>query len=134
MVLLRVEQVLCQLRFAAVMSEVLWRHNRRPKARAPTDGTVVAIGRLCEVQVGIEGDCAAMTTGAICFQHEQVSTLMGRGSKSFVSAVWLYGFRWAICAGLGLGLSMNDLVKKLKLCFDILAANCQFGLRLVCGN
>lgn len=69
MVLPGVEQVLRQFRFARQQAEAFRLGHDRPKAVAPANGAVATIRILGEVQVGFEGNGAAVATASICLQH-----------------------------------------------------------------
>ena len=68
-VLLRVEQVLRQLRIARQQAKTVSFGHRWPEARSAADGAVAAIRALREVQFSFELDVAAVATTSVGFQH-----------------------------------------------------------------
>jgi hypothetical protein len=69
MVLLCVETVLNQLRFARQQSKAIGPCHGWPKACSPADRAIASIGALSEIEVGFELDGAAVTTAMVRLQH-----------------------------------------------------------------
>lgn len=68
-ILLGVEQLLGELRFARQQAEALRLHHGRPKARSPADGAIAAIGSLRKIDVCRKLDRATVATAMVCLQH-----------------------------------------------------------------
>jgi hypothetical protein len=69
MVLLGVESVLSQLRFARKQSKAIGPCHGWPKACSPADRAVASVGALSEIEVGFEFNSAAVTTAMVRLQH-----------------------------------------------------------------
>lgn len=80
-VLAGVEPVLGEFRFSSQEAEVLRSGHRRPEPGAAADGAVAAIRTLSEVEIRLEPDCAAMTTAAVGFEHDDAN----RGERGCAS-------------------------------------------------